>query len=135
MSEPPVDRNTALALRRTDLALRRSSWAAERTLMAWIRTALSMIGFGFTIGKLGQALETGAFKGLLGLREFSFRGLGYLLVSIGTLALLLAAAQYRRRLRALAEGGERVEWSSAFWIALLLGMLGFFAFGALALRF
>lgn len=31
--------------------------AADRTLIAWIRTALAMIGFGFGVGKLNEALE------------------------------------------------------------------------------
>ena len=42
----------------TQLALERTSMAAERTLQAWIRTALSLISFGFTIGKLGQVVVT-----------------------------------------------------------------------------
>ena len=40
----------------TLLAMRRNFMAADRTLMAWIRTAISMIGFGFTLAKLFQAL-------------------------------------------------------------------------------
>jgi putative membrane protein len=135
MGAPPVDHATALSLQRTNLSRERTCWAAERTLMAWIRTAVSMIGFGFTIGKLGHALQIGAFKGLLGFAEFSFRGLGYLLVSVGTASLLLAALQYKRRLRALDERGVRAEYSGAFWVALLLSLLGIFAFGGLVLRF
>ena len=42
----------------TDLARERSRAAADRTLMAWIRTALALIGFGFTIAKLGDFVET-----------------------------------------------------------------------------
>ena len=56
---------TRLAEQRTDLALGRNYMAAERTLMAWIRTSLSMISFGFTIGKLGQVLKNVEVKGLL----------------------------------------------------------------------
>ena len=47
MSDKPVAQNLA-----NELARERNREAAERTLMAWIRTALSLIGFGFGIGKL-----------------------------------------------------------------------------------
>jgi putative membrane protein len=40
-----------------ELARERNREAAERTLMAWIRTALSLIGFGFGIGKLDAYLQ------------------------------------------------------------------------------
>jgi uncharacterized membrane protein YidH (DUF202 family) len=42
---PPVDLNTELAFQRT-------RQAADRTLMAWMRSSISMISFGFSIGKL-----------------------------------------------------------------------------------
>jgi uncharacterized membrane protein YidH (DUF202 family) len=47
MADGPVPHNLA-----NELAKERNRAAAERTLMAWIRTALSLIGFGFGIGKL-----------------------------------------------------------------------------------
>jgi putative membrane protein len=43
-----------------ELARERNRAAADRTLMAWIRTALAMIGFGFGVGKLYDALEKAA---------------------------------------------------------------------------
>lgn len=52
MSEKPFGTNTS-----TELAKERNREAADRTLMAWIRTALSLIGFGFGIGKLNAYLE------------------------------------------------------------------------------
>ena len=39
------------------LAMERTHLSYERTLMAWIRTSLSMITFGFTLGKLAQMLQ------------------------------------------------------------------------------
>ena len=60
------DVSTGLAYQRTDLALDRNQLAAERTLMGWIRTALAMISFGFTIGKLGQVVDSVNAKGILG---------------------------------------------------------------------
>ncbi len=93
--------STHLAQERTDLALTRSYLAAERTLMGWIRTALSMIGFGFTIGKLGEALQRPELKGLLHMHMYSVRGLADLLVILGTVSLVAACWQHWRRVRAL----------------------------------
>jgi putative membrane protein len=50
------DRPTAKSVA-NELARERNREAAERTLMAWIRTALSLIGFGFGIGKLDAYLK------------------------------------------------------------------------------
>jgi len=52
MTDKPVVANVA-----NELAKERNREAAERTLMAWIRTALSLIGFGFGIGKLAAYLD------------------------------------------------------------------------------
>ena len=43
----------------TELARERSREASERTLMSWIRTSLTLIGFGFGVGKVHQYLQTG----------------------------------------------------------------------------
>src|SRR5215475_12724896 len=53
MTDKPVAANIA-----NELARERNREAADRTLMAWIRTALSLIGFGFGIGKLAPYLDT-----------------------------------------------------------------------------
>ncbi|WP_410961755.1 DUF202 domain-containing protein, partial [Salmonella sp. SAL4457] len=66
--------------------------AAERTLMAWVRTSLAMISFGFTLGKLGDALDSAEVNLLFG-RATDIIGVAYYLVIIGTLALVLAAIQ------------------------------------------
>jgi putative membrane protein len=52
----PGDVATTPVHQRTDLAMERNYLAADRTLMAWMRTSLSMISFGFTIGKLRQVM-------------------------------------------------------------------------------
>ena len=56
--ETKLDTNTQLAYKRTELAqdrtrwsADRSYWAADRTVIAWERTSLSLIGFGFGIGR------------------------------------------------------------------------------------
>jgi inner membrane protein YidH len=116
-----------------DLATRRTVMAAERTLMAWIRTALAMISFGFTIGKLGDALSS-AQVNLLG-RTADIAGLAYFLVIIGTLALVLAAVEYRVDVASLVSRRARRWPSVAFVVAILLSLLGVFAFADLVTRF
>lgn len=128
-----LDASTRLAYERTDLALERSSMALERTLQAWIRTALSMISFGFTIGKLGEAVQsievTGAFK-----REWSLGSLAYMLVTLGTISLCAACVQHWLALRQLRARGLKSQPSIAFVVAILLTALGGFAFSALVLQ-
>jgi putative membrane protein len=130
----PAETTTQLAKRRTDLALLRSYMAAERTLQAWIRTALSMITFGFTIGKLGQAAEQLKVTSRFFDREWSVGSIAYALVSLGTVALLCACAQHWLDLRRLRAQGLRRRPGLALIIAALLAVVGGFALGALVLQ-
>jgi putative membrane protein len=116
-----------------DLAIRRTAMAAERTLMAWIRTALAMISFGFTIGKLGDALSS-AKVNLFG-RPTDIVGLAYFLVVVGTVALVLATIQYRLEMKELLPRGVKRRRSVAFVVAVLLSALGVFVFTDLVTRF
>jgi inner membrane protein YidH len=117
----------------TDLSALRTALAAERTLMAWIRTAIAMISFGFTIGKLGDALSS-ANVNLFG-RTTDIVGVSYFLVIVGTLALILAAVQYRMEMARLVPQGVKPRLSVAFVIAILIGLLGLFVFADLVTRF
>ena len=133
-AKPGVDIGTQLAHERTDLAVERTFLASENTLMGWIRTALSMIGFGFTIGKLGNILQQVQVKGILGnTHTLSIRSLAYFLVILGTSALLIAAIQHWRRVQTLNEMGLRPKFSIAFVVALLLAAVGGFALTSLVL--
>ena len=118
---------TDLAGRRTDLALDRSAMAAERTLMAWIRTALSMISFGFTLGKLGDALGSAKVEMLLG-RATDVSGVAYYLVILGTVSMILALVQYRLESATLVRQGLAHRRELAFYVAVLLSLLGIFVF-------
>jgi putative membrane protein len=130
-----ADAGTQLAHQRTDMAMDRNYLAGERTLMAWIRTSLSMISFGFTIGKLGKVLENIQLKGPLGnIRTVSIEGLAYFLVILGTAALLAAAIQHWRRVRELRAMGLAYRFSIAFIVALLLAALGGFALSSLVMQ-
>jgi len=133
-STETVDVGTQLAHQRTDIAIDRTYLADERTLMAWIRTSLSMISFGFTIGKLGQVLEQVEFKGILGnIRTVSIKDLAYFLVVLGTVALLGATLQHWRRVRELRVMGMGRKLSITFFVALLLVALGGFVLTSLVL--
>jgi inner membrane protein YidH len=114
-----------------DLAARRTAMAAERTLMAWIRTSLAMISFGFTIGKLGDALASAEVR-LFG-RDTDIVGVAYFLVIVGTLALILAAIQYRADMRLVGRATGLANVT--FVVAILLSLLGFFVFADLVTRF
>jgi uncharacterized membrane protein YidH (DUF202 family) len=90
-----------------------------------------MISFGFTIGKVGQALQNVDVKGLRGMREIGVNSIAYLLVTLGTVSLLAASVQYSRRVYELHEHGQRVRPSIAFVVALVLSVMGIVAFGSL----
>ncbi len=118
----------------TDLAMDRTYLADERTLMAWIRTSLSMISFGFAIGKLAQIMHDVEFKGLLGnTRIVGVKDLAYFLVVLGTAALLGAAVQHWRRVRTLRTMGQSYQFSITFLVALVLAAIGGFALTSLVL--
>jgi len=138
LRQPPteaVDAATRLAQQRTHLALDRNYLAAERTLMAWIRTALSMISFGFSMAKILQAFqgEKGQIQGVLG-HVYSVEGIGYYLVVLGTGGLIAAVVQHRFRVRELRAMGLAPGVSVTLIIAVLLCLLGVFAFSSLVLR-
>ena len=131
-----VDVSTQLAHERTDMALARNYMASERTLMGWIRTALSMISFGFTIGKLGQTFSEVEVKGVFrGVRVVGVEGIAYFLVVLGTVALFAATVQHVLRVGEYRRMGLGVRPAGlAVIIALLLVIVGGFALTSLVLK-
>ena len=123
----PADRSKRLADTGTELALERTLMASERTLMAWVRTSLALISFGFTLGKLGDALQAAQVT-LWRNRTSDVMGVAYYLVALGTVALVLAAVQNRVEVRALSRQGLARRPSLAFVMAILLSLLGLFVF-------
>ena len=123
----PADRSRRLVDAGNDLALERTLMAAERTLMAWVRTSLALISFGFTLGKLGDALHSAKVT-LWRDRTTDIMGVAYYLVVLGTVALVLAAIQNRLEVNALSRQGLARRPSLAFAIAILMSLLGLFVF-------
>jgi putative membrane protein len=123
------DRGTQLAEKRTGLAVERSFLAFERTLMAWLRTSLSLIGFGFTIAKFFEYLAEqrgGPVVGRFG-RTWASDTVGMAMIVIGTVALVIAVIQHKRRVDALRGMGLVPQWNLALWVATFISILGVFA--------
>lgn len=120
----------------THLALQRSFLATERTLMAWIRTSISMIGFGFTLAKLFQSLA-GAnvlIRGPAG-EVWTAEGVGMLMISLGTFALVAAVFDHRRELKQLRSVGLETRYSLTMAVASVLAILGLMLLVSLVVSF
>ena len=117
----------------TKLAIERTRLAYERTLMAWVRTGVSLISFGFTIYKFFEefrrAEQISRTRGLFGAREF-----GFLMISIGLVAVLLATIQHVRTMHNLRARYVDVPYSLAALVALLVSVLGIVALIAVFLN-
>ncbi len=115
----------------TRLALERTRVAYERTMMAWVRTGTSLITFGFSVYKFFQIEMKEAFAGpaLIGPRGF-----GLALIGIGLLTLLLGTVEHGRDLSALRQQYVDMPRSKSRWLAIVIAVLGLFAFVAVIAR-
>ena len=117
----------------TELARERTRAAADRTLMAWIRTSLSLISFGFGIGKAFElrsaALPAKQWDPLRGslVVAISF-------IALGMLGLLGAIIQYGLMLKTLEQGTFTYKAPRALTlvVAILLLVIGLFSLVAIA---
>jgi putative membrane protein len=120
----------------------RTRLALERTLMAWVRTATGLIGFGFTIVQFFERFAD--MEGVsAATRPQAPRYLGLALIGAGILGLATSLWQYRTIVRYLwspdfrpvAGIKEEKMSAAAFAAAIVVMLIGLFAFGAVFLRF
>lgn len=130
MGEERTDPDTS-----TELARERTRAAADRTLMAWIRTALSLISFGFGVGKVFDLLaEAFPEKHLDPLRASLVVAIS--LVTLGVLSLLGAIIQYWQMLKRLEQGAFTYKAHGALTVgvAVLLLVIGLFSLLGIIVR-
>ena len=127
MSDRPPAPNVA-----NELARERNREAAERTLMAWIRTALSLIGFGFGIGKLEAYLGGAGLHTRFDLPHSSLI-FGASFIVLGILGLLAAIVQYARVLKRLSrpDFAYHAMRPIAMAVATVLMLIGVFGLVAI----
>ncbi len=119
----------------------RTRLSIERTMMSWIRTAVSLIGFGFAIVQFFDRLQQtpGARSALI---PGAPRYLGLALIGCGIAALVISIYQYWWTIRYLSGGSfapvagmtQEGKQSPVIAVAVLLILIGFFAFFAVLLR-
>ena len=124
-----MSENVKKASTTNELARERNRAAADRTLMAWIRTALAMIGFGFGVGKLYDALEKANPEGVFD-PLYSAQIVGEALIALGVLGLLAAVIQHWKILKKIEN--EQFVYRSPralpMIVSILLLLIGVFAF-------
>jgi putative membrane protein len=116
--------------------------ALERTLMAWIRTAVSLISFGFTIVQFFQRFSVLQGPAERPISPGAPRVMGLALIGIGILTLIVGSWQYRQsvkymwqpQFRAIAGLSEQPHRTPTFFAALVLMLIGLFAFFSVFFR-
>jgi putative membrane protein len=100
----PEARAAAHAARRHRMEVS-ALYGAERSLLAWVRTGVSLMTFGFVMGRFGVMLG-GARLGPRAQGGSFLHGTagGVALIVVGGLVCVLAAGRYVRTYRAVARG-------------------------------
>jgi putative membrane protein len=118
----------------------RTRLALERTMTSWVRTAVSLIGFGFTIVQFFE--HFGEMSGVHpATQPLTPRYVGLALIGAGVLVLVVAAWQYRLTTRYMWQGyrdlagvDAKEHRTPALSIAIVMILVGVFAFVAVATR-
>ena len=105
------------------LATERTRMAADRTLMGWTRTALSMIGFGFTIFKFLESIQSKEVASQA-MMFHSPRTAGLTLICIGVFSLVIACIQHWKYVKKLKSDQPYRPWDLGLVIAAMIGLLG-----------
>jgi len=119
----------------------RTRLSVERTMMSWLRTATALIGFGFAIVQFFEHLQQTP-EARSAYLPHAPRYLGLALIGCGILALAVSLWQYRWTVRYLwgepyapiAGMTQEGMNSPVLAVAVLLILIGFFAFFAVLLR-
>jgi putative membrane protein len=115
------------------MATERTRMAADRTLMAWTRTSLSMIGFGFTIFKFLESMQSRESVAQT-MRPHSPRAAGLTLIGIGVFALVVACIQHWRYVGKLKSDQPYRPWDLGLVVAAMIACLGLAMFVSIILR-
>ena len=105
-------------------------FAAERTLLAWVRTGLTVMGFGFVVARFGLFLRLLAAQHVAGQSPFHASPfstiVGITLVLLGSITLVLAAAQHRSYVAVLPDKDIPPFYRTSLpvMLAYLLGIVG-----------
>jgi putative membrane protein len=120
----------------------RTRLAIESTMMAYMRTSVSLIGFGFAIVQFLQNVDD--LPGASAPRfPYAAWYLGLALIFCGVLAAVISVLEYRRMLSylwsenyaAIAGMANTQEKTPLYAVALVLILIGAFAFFSVLLRF
>jgi putative membrane protein len=119
----------------------RTRLSIERTMMSWVRTASALIGFGFTIVQFFDRMQDipGAAPAYF---PHAPRYLGLSLIFCGVMALVISIWEYHWGLRylwggnftAIAGATREGRQTPLLAVAILLALIGTFAFFAVVLR-
>lgn len=115
----------------TDLATDRTLMAADRSLMAWLRTGLSMIGFGFTIYKILDAVQE---QGIDKFKHSMPRNVGLFLSGMGTVAIVIGTIEFWVRFRQLRKLKPYHRLQPTLLMAIVMSAAGLFIFFGIVLR-
>jgi len=116
--------------------------ANERTFLAWVRTSIAVIAFGFLVERFDLFLAfiaptAGKARTVIARSEFGHLA-GLVLIVLGIVMIILAAARFARTAREIDEErvypgtGSRVDLALAALLVLLAGGLLFYLAHALA---
>jgi len=128
------DPRVGLAQKRTTMAGFRTAQALDRTTLAWVRTTLTMGSFGFgMIGFFRALREKNPTPEAEQLHHMAIR-FGEVLVLLGVVATVLAAASHWSTLRRMERGEmpRMARWPVSIVVALFLALLGMAGLWSLA---